>query len=110
METRMIQQVRIYKLILNGMDRAEDGRLVAVSTSYSRLVDYYWSQVAHEGYRDESGYYHTFIWGPLYWCNPCYCLDLNRLSPYGFGISDEWVDIEVFYNLQKSQSYKFVEE
>lgn len=41
METRTIQEVRIYVLVLNTFRTAESGEIVAMSDDYNRLVDWY---------------------------------------------------------------------
>lgn len=45
METRQVVQVRIYILVMNSIyDRCEGGSIVAVSTDYDRLLQWYGDQ------------------------------------------------------------------
>lgn len=95
METRIVEQVRIYILNLNEMhSNAEYGRSVAVSTEYDDLVKLYNDNLLEECYRDEDGYLHSFKEGPLYNFNPCMSLELNNLDTFGFGIQDIWIPID----------------
>ncbi len=92
METRMIMQCRIYVLVLNTFGRAEDGAIVAVSSDYDRLVQWYKKQFADERYV-ENGWHKTFKKGsPIEFNNPCNTLELNNNHPFGHGIHDEWVN------------------
>lgn len=100
METRNIQEVRIYVLVLNTFGFAEDGEIVAVSDDYNRLVDWYNQQINPEGRYIENGWYKTFKKGsPIEYNNPCSSLELNNTYPFGHGIHDEWIPTETFYSL-----------
>ena len=95
-------EVLVYKLILNPMtDRAESRSLVAVSTDYEKLVQWYSSQKATEPYRDGQ-WYKVFKQGsPLEWFNPVFSLELNNLALFGHGIADEWVDERIFEEVSR---------
>ena len=112
MEARSITQVRIYRLILNPMaGRCEDGTIVAISGDYNRLVSWYEEQKAPEPYRDADGWYRTFTEGsPLHWYNPANTLDLNCPDHWVHGITDEWVNEDVWMNIRRSGMYHIVEE
>lgn len=96
METRIVEQVRIYILNLNEIhSNVEYGRSVAVSTEYDDLVKLYNDNLLEERYRDEDGCLHSFKEGPLYNFNPCMSLKLNNdLDTFGFGIQDMWIPID----------------
>ena len=106
METRTITQVRIYKLILNPMAGcAETAEIVAISTDYNKLVDWYRSQLAAEPRREDT-WYKVFIPGPLEWYNPVKSLELNNLGHFGHGIADEWLDEKMYrYGISSNICY-----
>ena len=109
MEARTITQVRIYILVLNTFGRMEDGMIAAISGNYQDLVDLYNSQLLQEPYRDENGYYHTFNEnGPLSRLNPCLSLELNEVDMFGYGIHDEWINEDKWYNLVNQNQYYIV--
>lgn len=93
METRTITQVRIYTLALNPMTgRAEERRIVALSTDYNKLVAWYNDQLAPEPWHDRRMWCKVFRAGsPLEWFNPAYSLELNQTGPYRHGIGDMWI-------------------
>lgn len=105
METRTVEQVRLYVLALNTFNRAEDSAVACVSDSYDRLVEFYNSQVLEIGYR-ENGWYFSFKEGRLRYFNPCHSLVLGDLDMYGNGIHSEWCDIEKYYEIQNK--YYFI--
>ena len=96
METRMIEQARVFVLVLNPFSRVEDGCIAAVSTDYTKLVEFYLSQLLpnEKRYHDDAGFYISFKEGPLKHLNPCESLELNDLGLFGHGIHDEWVPLE----------------
>lgn len=101
METREIQEVRIYVLVLNTFGAAEEGKIVAVSDDYNRLVDWYNEQFNPEGKYRENGWCKTFKKGSsIEYNNPCYSLELNNTYPFGHGIHDEWITLDEFYKLE----------
>ena len=101
METRNIQEVRIYVLVLNTFGSAKEGEIVAVSDDYNRLVDWYNQQINPEGKYRENGWYKTFKKGSLIeYNNPCRSLEPNATSPFGHGIHDEWIPMETFHLLR----------
>ena len=101
MKTRTITQVEVYKLVLNSIyHRAESGTIVAISTDYDKLVDWYNGQLSEESYTDENGYIHYFNKNSiLYSYNPCPSVLLNDLDVFDHGISNVWVDIEDYGNI-----------
>ena len=101
METRNIQEVRIYVLVLNTFGAAEEGEIVAVSDDYNRLVNWYNEQSNPEGKYRENGWCKTFKKGsPIEYNNPCSSLELNNTYPFGHGIHDEWIALDEFYKLE----------
>lgn len=101
METRKIEQVKVYKLLLNRMTapKIEYSEIVAVSTEKQKLIDWCESlkepQVYHDGQRCK-----TFKKdSPLEWFNPCFSYDDDSRN-FEHGIYWEWVQIEVWENLQ----------
>ena len=110
METRSITQVRIYKLILNPMQapKIEFGEIVAVSTDYEKLVEWYKSQMAPEGWYD-GRWFKTFVQGsPLEWYNPATNLEFNAYDPFNHGIRDEWVHEDTYLNIINHNLYTVV--
>ena len=106
METRTIVEVRIFVLVLNTFGRAEEGRIVAISDNYDRLVNWYLNQFAEEPYREE-GFYKTFRKGSyIEYNNPCSSTVLNQCNYYGQGIHDEWVSENEYINIKNV--YNFV--
>jgi len=110
METRTITQVRVYKLILNPMTaNAEAGELVAASTDYQKLVDWYNSQKAPEPWRDGQ-WNKVFAEGsPLEWHNPADNLELNAPDIFNHGIRDEWVAESVYIDVINSGRLLIIE-
>ena len=100
METRTVEEVRIYVLILNTFGAAEEGTVVAVSDNYNKLVSWYRDQFNPGGKYNEDGWVKTFRKGSLIeYNNPCSSLELNDTHPFGHGIHDEWISLEEFYSL-----------
>lgn len=103
METRTYEttEVRVYKLILNDMrsPKIEHCEIVAISTDYNKLVEWYKSQLAPKMWRD-GRWGKTFVEGaPLEWFNPAHSLELNDTRPFHHGIEDEWIRAEIFYDV-----------
>lgn len=111
MEARSVTQVRIYKLILNPMaGRCEAGEIVAISGDYNRLVSWYEEQKLPTPYRDDGGWYRTFAEGsPLHWYNPADSLELNYPDYFGHGITDEWINEDVWHSIVGSGRYTIIE-
>ena len=109
MEARTITQVKVYKLILNHMGGyAENGEIVAVSDDYDKLVAWYHDQFAGACWRD-GRFLKTFKEGsPLEWFNPADDLTLNSLGLFGHGISYEWVNEDVYYDIMSSGRCCFI--
>ena len=98
MESRTITQVKIYKLIMNRVThRVEDCSIVAISGERENLVNWYKSQLAEQPWIDSLSYYKVFKEGSdLEWFNP---VDLDSVDHWGFGIQEEWVNEDVFYEV-----------
>ena len=105
MQTRTITEVLIYKLILNDMryPKIEMKSLVAISTSYEKLVDWYNSQKADDVWVDTIDEYN---WrkdfkkdSPLEWYNSADSLQPIEpeviMNSIGGGICKTWVDLDV---------------
>jgi len=92
METRQIEQVKIYGLILNTMGRAEDGALVALASSEEALREFYQSQLLETSERIGSWCY-SFKEGVLRSYNPSGLQDASE-HHYGHGIFNQWVQRE----------------
>ncbi len=104
METRTIQQAKVYYLIMNPVtDRAESGRIAMMSTNRQNLISAYENeQVA---IYDDSNFRKVFKQGgPLEWYNPVWTFD--GVDPFGHGLSEDWVDMENLPILQSK--YYFV--
>ena len=111
MEIRTITQVRIYKLVLNHMgDRCEGASIVAISGDYDNLVGWYEAQKLPTPFRDEEGWYRTFAEGsPLHWYNPADPLVLNCTDCWNHGISDEWVNEDVWDEICRSGRFLIID-
>jgi hypothetical protein len=104
METRTVQQAKVYYLIMNPVtDKAESGRIAMMSTSRQNLISAYENeQVA---IYDDSNFRKVFKQGgPLEWYNPVWTFD--GVDPFGHGLSEDWVDMENLPILQSK--YYFV--
>lgn len=103
METRTINQIKVYYLVMNPMtDRTESSRIAVMSENKERLVKYYVDNII-EVY-DDGHYRKSFKKGsPLEWYNPIR-LD-GVLSPWGHGLKEEWIDEEEYINGIKSKYY-----
>lgn len=99
MEARTITQLHIFYLVLNTFGRCEDSEIVAISDERQKLVDFYYSQLLEEGYRDSNGFFHSFKEGILHNYNPPSC-DITSTDWYGNGIHDEWVNEDYYYSLR----------
>jgi hypothetical protein len=104
METRTVQQVKIYYLIMNQVtDRAESGKIAMMSTSRQNLISAYENeQVAI--YNDGNFSKVFKQGGPLEWYNPVWTFE--GVDPFGHGLSEDWVDMENLSILQSK--YYFV--
>ena len=89
METRQIEQVKIYGLILNTMGRAEDGALVALASSEEALRGFYQSQLLEKTESIDSWSY-SFKEGKLRRYNPSGLQDASE-HHHGHGIFSQWV-------------------
>lgn len=105
METRTVEQVRLYVLVLNTFGSAEESAIACISDSYNKIVDFYNSQLLDEPYW-ENGYRISFKDGPLKYFNPCPSLDLSYISVFGHGIHSEWCNIDNYYAIKNK--YYFI--
>jgi len=110
MQTRVIEQVLVYKLLMNPMNaRTEESNLVAWSTELDNLINWYNNEKEVEPYTDVQenygfdynikNWYKIFKKGShLEWYNP---LDiLEEINRYGQGIHQEWVNIDLLENIE----------
>lgn len=103
METRTVEEVRIYVLVLNTFGAAETGEIVAISDDCNKLVSWYQDQFNPEGEYREEGWCKTFKKGSVIeYNNPCSSLELNNTYPFGHGIHDEWISLEQFHSLEEN--------
>lgn len=106
METRTVQECRIYVMVLNTFGSSKSGEIAAVSDDYIRLVDWYKAQFADEPYR-EDGWYKVFKKGsPIEYNNPIYNIELNDVNHWNHGIHDEWVPLNSIQDIKNR--YNFV--
>lgn len=105
METRTVEEARIYVLVLNTFGSAESGEIVAVSDNYIRLVDWYRSQFADKPYR-ENGWLKTFKKGsPIEYNNPCGSVELNDVNHWNHGIHNEWINLASIADIQNRYNW-----
>ena len=92
METRQINQVKMYFLIMNSVyQRFEDRTAVVCSYEEKNIVDFY-SNNSREPYRDVSGFMRYFDEdSPLYDFNP---VGLIGVDNFGHGVISMWVNEE----------------
>lgn len=92
METRLVEQVKVYFLIMNPVtDRAESGRIAMMSTSRENLITAYENE--HVAVYDDGNFRKVFKQGgPLEWYNPVWTFD--GVDPFGHGLSEDWVDMQ----------------
>lgn len=80
-------------------ERCESGTIVAVSTDYNDLMQWYHDQMDPNGPpgRDESGYYHFYKEGSdIYWYNPPRSEMLGDLDYWNHGFGDHWLPTDQF--------------
>lgn len=95
METRIVEEVKVYKLILNSVyDNCERGALVAASYDLDKLVNWYFDQRCPQ-YSSDDNYQRNFKEGSeLYNYNPCdYEVSTGTHDYWGHGILEEWVTL-----------------
>jgi hypothetical protein len=107
METRFIEQVKVYGLNLNSMsDKSEYVNLVALSTDRKKLEEWYTAEKAPQTWSDpkgEGGNWHkVFRQGSaLEWYNP---IEWSSRSGY----FDQWVVLEELKDIKANFSNKGV--
>ena len=101
METRTVEQTKVYFLVLNNMfcDKIEYNETVLISYNKDRLIDFYNSQLLDEPYRDDNGMYRTFKEGQLHDYNRV--SDISEQDPFGNGIHSTWVNTDELYKLEE---------
>jgi hypothetical protein len=108
-QTRMVEQVLIHKLVMNPMrGNTENSVLVAWSDDKEKIVDFYNHEKVERYTNDGSpsfpvhGDSHNWqkefrLGGCLEWYNPIDSFD--QLNHYGQGIQQEWVDLDFLPNI-----------
>ena len=101
METRTIQQIKIYKLILNNMTncKVEIGQIAAISYDKKILEDILINEA--ETWQDENWYKSYKKYSILEWYNP-------PCEHYGHGIIEEWVNEDILNNIITDNAYTFL--
>lgn len=91
METRTVQQVKIYYLIMNPVtDRAESGRIAMMSIEKDNLIKSYENE--RVAVYNDGNFSKVFRQGgPLEWFNPVWTFE--GVDSFGHGLSEDWVDI-----------------
>lgn len=106
MITRNVEQVKVFKLILNPMtDRAESGRIVAIAYDRDEMVAWYNSQLADEVYQDGQWNKSFKKGSQLEWFNPVF--ELDEIDMFGHGIHWEWAEQRAidYYINKANQSF-----
>lgn len=100
METRTINQVKVYVLAMNPVtDRAERADNVAIATDREKLVAWYKDQLANETWVDGT-FRKVFKKGSqLEWYNPLGDLSESFESMFGHGIHELWINEDVYRDL-----------
>lgn len=104
METRVLHQVKIYKLVLNDMrsPKIEHTEIAAVATTPRALTEFMEREREPESYSDGTWGKVFRKGGPLEWYN-------SPFDSLGQGIQEEWVSEETFESFVKPR-YLFIEE
>ena len=100
METRIIEQVKVYILWMNPMTgRAESRRIAAISCNKQKLIDFYHAEEAEQSYQDGE-WDKAFKQGSvLEWFNPLYNeAYFDGLDHFGHGICEEWIEVGTIRN------------
>lgn len=107
MEQRVITQVKIYYLVMNPMtDRTESSKIVLMSESIDRLINYYADNFV-EYYKDDNWSKSFRKGSPLEWYNPLSSLRENETNHWGHGLKSEWIDESAYFNEIKNK-YLFI--
>lgn len=98
METRTIMQAKIHYLVMNQVtDRAESGKIAAMSIDKEKLIQFY--QNERVDIYNDGNFSKVFKKdGPLEWFNPLWTLD--GVDTFGHGVYSDWVDMENIHTLQ----------
>lgn len=104
METRTIKQVRIWKLILNDMrsPKIEYTKIAVIGYTAEEVMNYYKSNRCE--YWKDGQWGKSFKQGSLLeWFNPEDDVfgHIGELNGWRCGLIDEWVDEDVWNNMQK---------
>ena len=110
METRTVEQVKIYKLTLNEMTMGhiEECKVIAISYDAGRLVDWIEGEKADE-------YWHDGRWGKTFkkdshleWFNPPD--NYNQSNHWGQGIDSEWVNMDIIEGIKANNPGIYIVE
>lgn len=100
METRTINEAKVYYLVMNGIfQRAEEYSIVKASFERQSLIDFYRAERCEPYKIEYNGIFYTLFFkegGPLQFYNPVHMIDhdqCDQLDIYGQGIHEEWVEI-----------------
>jgi len=114
METRTVDQTKIFKLVLNDMraDKASEGTLTPhISYDKSSLCEYVGLEMADDFWQDEVdgvSYNKRFKRGsPLEYYNHPVEL-MGSENSFGHGVSSEWIDSAQLDHLIKTNRLKLV--
>ena len=125
METKTITVIKLYFLHLHPRKIRNKSftEIVAASTDYQKLVDWYNAQLNPEGPEtvvfndtiDSGGSWLKYFknGSPIEWYNPATTLKLKDPSFDGHGINAQWVNVEEFNALKKfykESSITWIEE
>ena len=104
METRIVEQVKVYYLIMNPMtDRAESGRIAMMSTERDKLLSHYEGELVTP--YDDDRFRKVFRQG-----GPLFCFypigTTEGVDTFGHGLSEDWVDVENLQTLKNK--YYFI--
>lgn len=110
METRIVEEVKVYKLILNSVyDNCEYGTLVAASYDLDKLRSWYFDQRCPQ-YSSDDHYRRNFKEGSkLYHYNPCdYEVQAGTHDFWEHGISEEWAILSEMDDIIRRNSWTWV--
>ena len=102
METRVIKQIKIWKLLMHAKNR-DEWDLVAVSADRQKIVDWYKNQQCDEyiEYVEKLGNYPKFFkkGNPLEWYEPIENIEAEVMDNE-YGVSHEWINENEFPIIQ----------
>ena len=92
LETRTVEQVKVFGLILNTFGKAEDGRLVALASTEEALKNWHDSQMLEQPERIGRWLY-NYKEGELRNCNPDVWMHVSK-HVFGHGWFVQWVNVD----------------